>query len=243
VSLVLPDEATSIKAGDSDAPTFKKFSALTTASGAGIETIGAYTFSICTTLETASFPEASSIGGGAFSGCTALETADFPKATSIGDYAFSGCTALETVNIPEATSIGGSAFYNCTVLETANLPEVTIIGESAFAGCTSRKTVNIPKATTIRGDVLMYTGGQSLTVTLGSTPTLGMDKFDWVDVSKSVTVRVPAGATGYGTVPATYSGSNSTISWGNGFRGKGWSGYGFYGSIHNAEITLTITNR
>jgi hypothetical protein len=53
-------------------------------------------------------------------------------------------------------------------------------------------------------------------------------------------VKVPPLATGYGTVPATYSGSN-TANWGNGFRGGGWTGSAFssYGAV-NTNITLNI---
>jgi hypothetical protein len=64
----------------------------------------------------------------------------------------------------------------------------------------------------------------------------------FLDSAKTVTVKVPASATGYGTLPATYSGSGSTQNWGNAFRGMGWSSSGGYdtGTV-NSEITLTIS--
>jgi hypothetical protein len=80
-------------------------------------------------------------------------------------------------------------------------------------------------------------------VSLGSkAPKLGTDIFDAITTAQTVTVKVPSGATGYGTVSATYTGSDSTVTWGNGFRGGGWDGSGFqthYGEI-NTNITLTI---
>jgi hypothetical protein len=65
--------------------------------------------------------------------------------------------------------------------------------------------------------------------------------FGQVDSAKTVTVKVPSGATGYGTVPGTYTGSDTTDNWGNAFRGKGWSSTNGYGiGTVNTNITLTI---
>jgi hypothetical protein len=65
--------------------------------------------------------------------------------------------------------------------------------------------------------------------------------FDGITAAQTVTVKVPSGATGYGTIPATYSGSNSTANWGNGFRGGGWTGSAFVNSSYiNSNITLKI---
>jgi hypothetical protein len=61
--------------------------------------------------------------------------------------------------------------------------------------------------------------------------------------AKTVTVKVPAGATGYGTIPATYSGTDTTENWGNGFRGGGWDGTVFVSggaSYINNYITLEV---
>jgi hypothetical protein len=64
--------------------------------------------------------------------------------------------------------------------------------------------------------------------------------------TKSVTVKVPIGSTGYGTIPATYSGDDKTENWGNGFRYGGWDGSGFVGggyggvSYLNSYITLKV---
>jgi hypothetical protein len=56
-------------------------------------------------------------------------------------------------------------------------------------------------------------------------------------------VKVPTGAEGYGaTIPETYSGSNSTLNWGNGFRGGGWRADSTFVLINliNSAITLVI---
>jgi hypothetical protein len=56
---------------------------------------------------------------------------------------------------------------------------------------------------------------------------------------KSVTVKVPSGATGYGTVPFD-NGDTSADNWGNAFRGKGWDGTSYLTGTVNGNITLTI---
>jgi hypothetical protein len=81
------------------------------------------------------------------------------------------------------------------------------------------------------------------TVTLGSkAPTLEYRMFYGITSALTVTVKVPYyGATGYGTIPATYSGSDKTSNWGNGFRGGGWTGSAFVNSSYiNSNITLKI---
>jgi hypothetical protein len=63
-----------------------------------------------------------------------------------------------------------------------------------------------------------------------------------VTVAKSVTVRVPSGATGYGMIPGSYTTDTISDNWGNAFRGKGWNrttnAYGT-GTV-NGNITLTV---
>jgi hypothetical protein len=202
-----------------------------------------YAFSHCTNLTTAIFPEATSIKAEAFSNCDSLITVSFPEATSIGDGAFANCDSLTTATFPLATIIGSAAFYRCDSLTSVSFPEATSIGDSAFYYC-SLATVNIPKATSI-GEYAFGGVGTAvpLTVTLGSAaPTLGVKLFDNADYLNGVTVKVPAGATGYGTVPKTYSGSDTEVCWGNGFRGGGWNGSAFTGDASdiNSYITLKI---
>jgi hypothetical protein len=144
-------------------------------------------------------------------------------ATNIGLAAFAG-TALSTLSLPEALSIGGQAFRGCTALETLSLPKAASIGQYAFWG----------------------TGGQALEITLGAAaPTLGPQMFYDVAVLKSVTVKVPSsGATGYGSIPAAYTETNSpyTINWGNGFRGGGWNGSAMLSYDVNSNITLRVVS-
>jgi hypothetical protein len=59
--------------------------------------------------------------------------------------------------------------------------------------------------------------------------------FAGVTVAKTVTVRVPSGATGYGVSP-----TDTTVNWGNGFRGMGWDGSSYLTPYINSDISLTI---
>jgi hypothetical protein len=241
VSLILPDAATIIKAGDAPSSTFRYFSALKSVSGSGIKTVGNYAFLHCWALTTVSLPAATFIGNYAFYSCAALTTVTLPAATSIGYLAFRECAALTTVSLPAATSIGMSAFYNCAALTMVTLPAATSIDNTAFAECAALTTVSLPAATSIDYHAFAYCDALT-TVSLGSTaPTLGYDMFYDITAAKTVTVKVPSGATGYGTIPATYSGSDKTVNWGNGFRGGGWTGSAFVDSSKiNTNITLKI---
>jgi hypothetical protein len=217
VSLTLPAGATSVKAGIYGNATFKNFTALTEVNAAAVETVGV----------------------DAFQGCTALKTVNLPAAQTISVEAFRDCNTLKTVNLPVATNIGPGAFMECTALETVSLPVVTSIGTNAFAYCASLKTVEFPMVTSIGEEALCITGTTALTVTLGGTaPMLGMYIFDGVPSTKTVTVKVPSGATGYGSSPA----DTTTPNWGNGFRGGGWNGTALLDSTKvNSNISLTIT--
>jgi len=180
-----------------------------------------------------------------------LQSVSCPLVTSIGNSAFSGCTNLTSVSFPEATVIGSSAFINCTNLTSVSFPEATVIGSSAFSGCTKLTSANFPKVTNI-GSLAFATGTSKTgpTITLGaSAPILGVsicggDHGGSIDglnyFTKSIIIKVPNGATGYGTIPATYSGTSSTFNWGNAFRGKGWDGSSYGSDPVNSNITLTI---
>jgi hypothetical protein len=135
VSLVLPDEAESVKDGTNINATFQYFTALTEVSGENVETIGTFAFYNCDALTTASFPAATSIGYQAFNSCGGLTTVSFPAAESIDNQAFDFCGGLTTVSFPAAKSIGRLAFRSCTSLSTVNLPAATSIGNDAFLNC------------------------------------------------------------------------------------------------------------
>jgi hypothetical protein len=163
--------------------------------------------------------------------------------TSIGERAFFGCTGLESVSFPDAQSIGFHAFFVCANLTSANLPAATSIDRAAFSYCTSLESISLPAAISISYEAFERTGTTALTITLGqNAPTVEAYMFRDIDSPKSVTVKVPSGASGYGSLPTTYSSDTTTQNWGNAFRGKGWyKDSGNYGDgTVNSNITLTI---
>ena len=199
--------------------------------------IGNGAFSYCTSLTEVNFPAATSIGNFAFDNCTSLTEVSFPAATSIGDSAFFSCTGLTEVSFPLATSISNEAFYGCTGLTEVSFPAATSIGGVAFGGCTGLTEVSFPAATSIGSHVFVRTGLTPLSVYLGSNaPTVGTFMFLDVSNNKTVTVKVPSGATGYGTSPTDIT----TQNWGNAFRGRGWDGTNYLSGYVNANVTLVI---
>ena len=124
VSLVLPDAATSIKAGTNTAGTFKNFTVITSIRGANILSIGDYAFKARGTLA----------------------EADFPKATTIGLQAFMSVSSLATVNLPAAQSFGNQVFAGTGVgaltIILGETPPATI-GTNMFQAVTSSKTVTV----------------------------------------------------------------------------------------------------
>jgi hypothetical protein len=140
-----------------------------------------------------------------------------PEVLTMDGHPFAGCAALEEVSLPKARTIGQGAFQDCNALKTVSLPVAQTIGNWAFENCALK------------------------TVILGSTaPTLGPEIFLTIFNSITVTVKVPSGATGYGTVPGTYTGSDTTGNWGNAFRGMGWDGTSYGAGYPNSNITLSI---
>jgi hypothetical protein len=194
----------------------------------------------CYYLKSVSFPKAKSIGGPGsegwiFADCTALESVYLPVATTFNTHAFAGCTSLKSVSFPAAETIYSEAFLSCTKLESVSLPVATFIGNNAFNGCTKLESASLPAATSIgtnafNGSQLSWvdlssvnsignnafanTGGQALTIIMGPTaPTPGSALFSGVAVAKTVTVRIPANATGYDTAWETaFTGGSSYIT-------------------------------
>lgn len=79
-----------------------------------------------------------------------------------------------------------------------------------------------------------------LTLTLRNTaPSVGATSFLGVNSPKNVIVRIPSGATGYGTLPFNNS-DTTTNNWGNAIKGKGWDGYSYFGATVNTAINLSI---
>jgi hypothetical protein len=173
--------------------------ALTTVNLPAAVSIGDGAFSGCYALTTVNFPAVVSIGSNAFSLCKALTTVNFPEATSIGVYAFQNCTALTTVSLRAAVSVGELAFQNCTALTTVSLPAAVSIGDQAFRQCTALTTVSLPKVTSI-GELAFYkTGTTALTITLPQAAPTVVERrlYASVTYSKTVTIKTPAGRTGY----------------------------------------------
>jgi hypothetical protein len=192
-------------------------------------TIGNYVFLGCTALASIDLPAATAIGNYAFLGCTALTSVSLPAATAIGNYAFNGCTGLVSVSLPAATAIGNYAFNSSTELVSVSLPAVTAIGNYAFLGCAALTSVEIPSITSLDSSVFESTRTPSLTVIMGpSAPALGINTFNNITTAKNVTVKIPAGATGYDD------------NWGNGFRGRGWNENNYLNDTLNDNINLTI---
>jgi hypothetical protein len=240
---------------------FRHFNALTTVSGANITSIGYAAFAGCTALTEVSFPAAATIGDSAFYGCTGLTEVSLPKAATIGDNAFQGCTGLTEVSLPEAETISfaafcgctgltsvsipkaatikGSAFQDCTSLASLSLPAAAAIGSSTFYRCTGLTSLSLPKAETIGSGAFGSTGDAALTITLGAAaPAVGIYIFDQVTAAKTVTVRTPSGATGYGTAPAGTNANN----WANAFRGRGWDGNAYGNGTVNGNITVQFAS-
>ena len=257
VSLVLPAAARSIGENYNDG--FRDYTNLTSISGANIITIGNTAFGgfgatneALQSLQSVDFPQVTNIGWRAFYGCTSLQSVSFPQTTNIDKYAFYGCTSLQSVSFPQTTNIDEDAFYGCTNLQSVSLPQAVNIGGHAFSGCTSLQSISLPQATSIGGSAFLYctslqsvnfpqvtsigtytfssTGTTALSITMGSTaPTLGNRIFG--AANKTVTVKVPAGATGYTPASSPFNGTSVTVSgtdtamnWANGFRGGGWDG-------------------
>jgi hypothetical protein len=193
----------------------------------------------CKALQTVE-SNATTIGDSAFRNCSALETVSFPKITTLSDCPFTDLTSLTTVNLPSLTIINSSDFYNCPKLTTVSFPNAETIARRAFELCTALETLNLPKATTFGEQVFYDTGGTALTITLGSTvPELGTNMFQYA--GKTVIVKVPDEAAWIGKT-GTFTGGENTNGphWGEGFRGKGWTGSAYGSGSVNANITLNI---
>ena len=177
-----------------------------------------YPFSAFSNLREIKGRNITRIGGYAFQGLANLVSADFPKVTSIGEMAFAECSSLSSVSFPELTEVRLATFFHCENLTTVYLPRVTRIHFLAFYYCNSLTSVYIPDITNIYNAFYAYsTVLPDLAITMGSiAPNVGIGIFgNMSHLPRTVTVIVPAGATGYGTSPT----DTTTENWGNTLRG------------------------
>ncbi|MDR3160862.1 MAG: leucine-rich repeat domain-containing protein [Spirochaetaceae bacterium] len=130
---------------------------------------------------------------------TSLKSVTGSTVTTIGNYAFSYvCTALVTVDFPEARSIGEYAFASCTALATVDFPEVVSINTAAFISCTALATAKFPKAGSLQSHCFLRTETMGLSLTLPkNAPSLGTVAGSTYAYTKTVTIKVPTGSTGY----------------------------------------------
>jgi uncharacterized membrane protein len=177
-----------------------------------IASIGNQAFHDCASLTEINLPASlTSIGFNPFTYCINLTTitvdSNNPQFSSrngmLLDKAdatlFAYPSASGTVTLSDITSIEDLAFFECTNLISASFPEASSIGDSAFDNCTSLISVSFPNATSIGGLAFNGIGNKALAITLPqNAPTLSFATTDDPNFySKTVTVKTPAGRTGY----------------------------------------------
>ena len=219
--------------------------------------IGESAFDNCTSMTSVSFPASTTIANNPFRGCSSLTSFTLNGNGDLGvieDGKALIRNSTELISYPSAsgsivmnniTTIGRSGFNGNIYLSSVSFPTATGIGIRAFRSCTSLINASFPAAASIGLGAFENTGTTALTIILGNkAPTVGGSMFNGVTGEKPVIVRVPAGATGYGSSPV-----NATArSWGNYFRGGDWtSSRDWWGEVTysrtaapNANIELTI---
>jgi uncharacterized repeat protein (TIGR02543 family) len=146
LSLVLPDDATGIKADSFNGSSGGSLP-LRSISGANVVTIGDNAFYVAQSLSSVDFPKAESIGAGAFS-----------------------LTALSNVSFPSVKTLASRTFHSAN-LSRAEFPELREIGDYAFAKA-PLSYLYIPKAEKLGTGAFNWTDGKtgSITITLGVKP-------------------------------------------------------------------------
>ena len=147
--------------------------------GAGVTSLGNYTFAYCTGLTSIEIPASvTSIGDNAFWNCSNLATVTFAEDSqlaTIGISAFSTCRGLASVEIPASvTSIGNNAFSTCNGLGSVTFAEgsqLTSIGNNAFQLCSNLTSITIPASVTSIGSYVFLNCNNlaSITVEAGNT--------------------------------------------------------------------------
>ncbi len=160
----------------------------------GVESIGAYAFSLLTALEEVVLPSTlTDIAYNAFEGCTNLKKISFsgennlkiinksafmgcalegvlelPRGYVIGDYAFAGNVNLEGIHVADTLqSIGDYAFAACKKLEDVQITAKQVkYGSYAFNGCESLKSFTVNASVVPAG--MFYQCKNLESVTLGA---------------------------------------------------------------------------
>ena len=196
-----------------------------------IESIGAYSFSMCG-FEAIELPYSlKEVAPYAFTQCFFLEKVIFHEieygglgvqkkegVSEIGECAFSDCPTLATLNsylndgaivncLPSTLAcIGKEAFSGCEALRGVNFADsgkaVTALGEGCFTGCTSLRSITLPAGIgTVPKDCFMSTGLQSVKLPANITA-VGKDAFAFCEDLSTIDV--------YNNNCTFYDGENTT---------------------------------
>lgn len=152
-------------------------SALTSASGTNVTSLGEGAFVICNSLSNVDFPNVTSLGKGAFEDCSLLSIVNFPNVTFCGESAFKDCTALKSVTLERATEYGEYAFGGCGLLDLSIFHELKTIGPNML-GDLSTETLAIPNTvTSIAEGAFTNNGSISHLIIPPSVKTIGKNAF------------------------------------------------------------------
>jgi hypothetical protein len=192
---------------------FAACTALTSVSLPAATDIGHAAFAVCTALTSVSLPAVENIGIFAFTGA-GLTSVNLPASlTGTLVNPFKGCVNLVDIQVDSSNSSykgeGGMLLNKAgdTLIAYPGasgmvvVPEVTAVGPFAFSGCTALTSVILPKVTNIGVSAFSGTGTAALTVVLPQAAPGITGLTESVDpYSKTVTIKTPAGRTGYDTV-------------------------------------------
>jgi hypothetical protein len=143
--------------------------------------------------------------------------------TTLGTYSLARTTITEGV-FENVITVGSDAFDYCGSLVSLNLPKAATFNSWAFSNNTNLKKLDIPSVRQIDYYAFSSSGNVPLEITMGTTAPGVLGNSIFSSITKTVTVRVPAGAIGYDD------------EWTEAFKGKGTSGTGTV----NTSLTLII---
>lgn len=172
-----------------------------TVSSFNVTEIGVQALEECTGITSVTFPATlTSIGEYAFNGCTGLTTIDLSacnELTTTGKRTFVDCDNATSVILPaNLTTIGNHSFASCNALATIELPgAVTRIEIGAFQNCTALTSITFPQSLGIIEQQAFQgcTALASITA-LRTLPPRAHD-YTFADVTKTIPVNIPYGAT------------------------------------------------